>query len=268
MTTFLLIVVIAAATWYLFFQKKEREIPIKIVITTEHSDLSTDKYQSDSDRDNWEGAFWDVQSPRNITANLQIEYRDGAGSRTTRDIGLMKYGAAEGGAMLWAYCHFRQANRTFRTDRIITCIDLDSGEIINNLEVWLNEKYQASPDFAIENIIETTWDALRVLYYVSKADGRLTQKERGIVRNAVRSLSDHPGIDDGRIDDMFNAIDNPTITAFKQAFGRLVKQNRQFAVKVASWSADMVATEKTISAAEQEALDYLKATLSKPSTPV
>lgn len=263
MLTFLLLAVIAVAALYFFLRQQEREIPIKITITTERSDSSADKYQPDPDHDNWEGAFWDVQSPRNITANLRIEYRDGVGSRTTRDIRLMKYGAAEGGTMLWAYCHLRQANRTFRTDRIIACTDLDSGEIINNLEAWLNEKYQASPDFAIENIIETTWDALRVLYYVSKADGRLTQKERGVVRKAVRSLSDHPAIDDGRIDDMFDAIDNPTITAFKQAFGRLVKQNRELAVKVASWSADMVATEKTISAAEQEALEYFKTTLNK-----
>lgn len=267
MSTFLLLVVIAGVVWYLFFRQKEREIPIKITITTERSDSSLDKYQPDTDHDNWEGAFWDVQSPRNITANLRIDYRDGTGSRTSRDIRLMKYGAWEGGYILWAYCHLRQANRTFRTDRIITCTDLDTGEIIGNLEAWLIEKYQASPDFAIEKIVETTWDALRVLYYVSKADGRLTQKERDIVREAVRTLSDHPAIDDGRIDDMFDAIDNPTITAFKQAFGRLIKQNRELAVKVVVWSESMVATEKNITATEQEALDYLKARLTKEPTP-
>lgn len=258
--------IIILAIWH--YWKVEHKIPVKLVISTEYHTNSDARsnYELD-DHDNWEGAFWDVPSPRNITANLRIEYRDGVGSCTTRDIRLMKYGAAEGGAMLWAYCHLRQANRTFRTDRIITCTDLNTGEIIGNLEVWLDEKYQASPEFAIEKIIETSWDALRVLYFVSKADGRLTKKERIIVREAVRSLSNHPAIDDRCIDDMLDTIDNPTITAFKQAFSRLVKQNRELAVKVAAWSADIVATEKTISAVEQEAMEYFKKMLNKSSIP-
>ncbi len=246
----------------------EKENTIKLAVVTEYRTDGTppDKWKSDPNQDNWEGAFWDVDSPRNISANLRIEYKDGAGSTTQRDIRLMKYGPWEGGAILWAYCHLRQANRTFRTDRLISCTDLDTGEIIGNFEAWLDERYQASPDRAIEKVIEQAWDALRVLYYVSKADGRLTQKERAIVRQAVRSLNNHPEIDDKRIDDMFDTIDNPTITAFKQAFGRLINQNIDLARRVIAWSEAMVATEKTIAAAEQEAIDYLKSRLAKEST--
>lgn len=267
MTTFLFIVVIATAAWYLFQRKSadEREIPVKIIITTEYQEgrQSRDESAPDPDHDNWEGTFWDVQSPRNISANLHIDYKDGAGSQTSRDIRLMKYGPWDGGAILWANCNLRQANRTFRTDRILSCTDLDTGEIIDNLENWLNQRYMASPERAIEQIVDTAWDALRVLFYVSKADGRLTQKERAIVRNAVRSISDHPAIDDKRIDEMFDTIDMPTITSFKQAFGRLINQNRPLAEKVADWSESMVSTEKTVAAAEQEALDYLKGRLMK-----
>lgn len=265
MSTFLLLAVLGAAVWYFFLRQStsEREIPIKLVISTEYR--SPEKNDPDPDHDNWEGAFWDVPSPRNISANLRIDYRDGVGSRSNRNIRLMKYGVWEGGAILWAYCHLRQANRTFRTDRIISCTDLDSGEVIENLKAWLDEKYQASPEHAIEKIVETTWDVLRVLYYVSKADGRLTQKERAVVRDAVRSMSDHPSIDDTRIDDMFDSISNPSITAFKQAFGRLAKHNRELAVKAASWSSTIIATEKTISPAEQEALEYFKTALNKPA---
>ncbi len=263
MSTLALIAMIAAAVWYFNSRKQST---VKFIIT------SSRQYQEDEpdqNHDNWEGAFWDVQSPRNISANLRIDYTDGAGSRTTRDIRLMKYGPWDGGAILWAYCHLRQANRTFRTDRIISCTDIETGEVIENLEGWLDEKYRASPDCAIEKIIETAWDALRVLYYVSKADGRLTQKERAVVRDAVRSLSTHPAIDDKRIDDMFDAIDNPTITAFKQAFGRLIKENRELAEKVVTWSESIISTEKKVAAAEQEALDYLKLRLQKePQTSI
>jgi predicted DNA-binding transcriptional regulator YafY len=244
-------------------RSEAKEIPFKIAITTEHRNEGSQSTESDPDRDSWEGAFWDVQSPRNIEANLRIEYRDGNGSLTKRDIRLMKYGPWEGGAILWAYCHLRQANRTFRTDRILTCVDLDAGEVIENLETWLDAKYQDSPDRAIEEVIETAWDAVRVLFYVSKADGRLTKQERGVLMDAIRSMSDHPAIDDKRIDDLIQSLDLPSVTAFKQAFGRLVKQNRPLAEKVVTWADSMVATEKTVAAAEQEALDYLRSRLAR-----
>lgn len=242
---------------------KEKEVPVKIVITTEYRSEGNRSTEPDPDRDNWEGAFWDVQSPRNIEANLSIEYRDGAGSLTKRDIRLMKYGPWEGGAILWAYCHLRQANRTFRTDRVISSVDLDTGEVIGNLEAWLDAKYQDSPDRAIEKIIETTWDAVRVLFYISKADGRLTQKERSILIDAIHSMSDHPAIDDKRIDELIQSLDVPSVTAFKQAFGRLVNENRPLAEKAVAWADSIIATEKTVAATEQEALDYLRSRLAK-----
>lgn len=243
------------------------ELPVKLIITTEYrtEGVSSESLAPDSEHDNWEGSFWNVQSPRNLQANLRIEYRDGAGSVTTRQIRLMKYGPWEGGAILWAYCHLRNANRTFRTDRIVSCVDLDTGEVIENLETWLDAKYQGSPDRALEEIIETAWDAIRVLFYVSKADGRLTQKERTILRDAIRSMSNHPAIDDKRIDDLIQTLDIPSLTAFKQAFGRLIKQNRELAEKVVAWSDSLIATEKSIAATEQEAIDYLKTRLANAS---
>jgi len=240
-----------------------KEDPVEIVIRTEYQSGKSRSTESNPDQDNWEGAFWDVQSPRNIDANLCIEYRDGAGSFTKRNIRLMKYGAWDGGAILWAYCHLRNANRTFRTDRIISCVDLDTGEVIDNLETWLDSKYQDSPDRAIEKIIETAWDAIRVLFYVSKADGRLTQKERSILIDAIRSMNDHPAIDNKRIDDLIQSLDVPSVTAFKQAFGRLITLNRPLAEKTVTWADAMIATEKTVAAAEQEAIDYLRSRLAK-----
>ena len=247
-------------------QSYEKRIPIKPVITTEyHSEGNSKQYEPDPNRDNWEGAFWEVQSPKNVQAKLRIEYRDGADSMTKRDIQVMKYGHWEGGAILWAYCQLRHANRTFRTDRIISCTDLDTGEIIKNLEAWLDTKYQDSPDRAIEQVIDTAWDAVRVLFYVSKADGRLTQKERAILRNAIRSMSDHPAINDSRIDELIQTLDIPSLVAFKRAFGRLINQNRTLAEKVVAWADAMVSTEKSVAVAEQEALDYLKTRLANAS---
>lgn len=247
---------------YYFFRNKDKTSVKKVsdlASESHHTESEDDSVNNNhSDEDTWEGAFWDVQSPRKVSANLKIKYRDAAGSSTDRTIKLMKYGPWEGGSILWAYCNLRNANRTFRTDRISACTDIDTGEVIVSLENWLDSKYQQSPERAIEKIVESSWDVIRVLFYIGKADGRLTQKERAIVRNAVRSMSDHPAIDDKSIDDMLDAVGGLSINAFKQSFGRLVNQNRDKATQVASWASDLVATEKTISASEKEALEYMK----------
>lgn len=216
-----------------------------------------------TEQDNWEGAFWDVESPRSVSANLRLNYRDGQGNKTTRDVEVWKYGPWEGGAILIGHCRLRNDTRTFRTDRIVSCTDLDTGEIVGNLESWLDAKWDASPERAIQQVMENAWDAVRVLFYISKADGSLTQKERVILRDSIRSISEHPELDDARIDGLIKTLDNPSITAFKQAFGRLVKRNDGLAQKVVAWADEMVATQKTIAPAEEEALSYMRARIAK-----
>ncbi|MBW7903000.1 MAG: hypothetical protein H3C26_16075 [Rhodocyclaceae bacterium] len=112
--------------------------------------LLTTEVRGDSGRDSWEGSFYEVEDPRELAANLRITYRTGAGSQTTRDIRLMRYGEWEGGAILWAHCRLRRANRTFRTDRVLSCIDLDTGEIIDDLHAWLDDRYEALIGDAVE----------------------------------------------------------------------------------------------------------------------
>ena len=250
MLTYLIIMAILFYLLYLMLRPRTR--------THIEHDTYAGSSLKEENRDNWEGTFWEVRSPRNQHANLRIEYKDGKGARTERNITVMKYGAWEGGAILWAFCQLRDANRTFRTDRVLSCVDLDTGEVIGDLAAWLDKRYEASPDRALEKLIDTAWNAIRVLYFICHADGRLTQKERAVVRDAVRSLNDHPEIDDKRIDDLFDSIDSPTLAGFKMAFGRLINTNLELAGKVVAWSENIIDTEQTVSAAEQEALEYLR----------
>lgn len=255
--------VLGIVAWLLFRKPASplpTEIPIKITITTSrepsHADL-------DPDYDNWEGTFWDVTSPRSIKANLRLKYRDGAGNTTQRDVEVWKYGAWEGGAILIGHCHLRGATRTFRTDRILACTDVDTGEIINDLPAWLAANWENSPDRAIELVMEKAWDVIRVLFYVSKADGTLDQNEQHILRSAVHELATHPAMTDKLIDGFLKTMDNPSLTAFKQAFGRLVNRNDGMATKVMIWAEQIAATKNVTSTAEQDALNYLRARLSK-----
>ena len=53
-------------------------------------------------------------------------------------------------------------------------------------------------------------------------------------------------------------MDVPTLQAFKLAVGRLAKRDQAAQTVVMSAAERMVATQKTVHQAEQEALDYMK----------
>lgn len=65
-------------------------------------------------------------------ASWRIRYRDADGSESERDIDVE--GAQKDGrhTMFFAFCRLRNDHRSFRSDRILSCIDLDTGEVIDN----------------------------------------------------------------------------------------------------------------------------------------
>lgn len=76
---------------------------------------------------------------------FMIEYRDGRGRISTRRVTV--WGIKEGrGAvpLLHCTCHERRAHRSFRADRILSCIDLD-GEVHDDVPAFLAETFGMSP---------------------------------------------------------------------------------------------------------------------------
>lgn len=212
----------------------------------------------DPDADNWEGSFWEVQEPRTVAARLRLKYVDGKGRRSTRDVSVRQYGAMDGVALIIAKCHLRNATRTFRTDRVQSCIDLDTGEVITDLRGWLDARWESSPDRAIETVLNEYWDLLKVLYYVAKADGRLMKAERQVLHRAVSELSGRNDLSTESIDAMLDGLQGGSVTAFKQAFGRLVNSRPETAAAALKWSEQIVATDRTVAASEKEAMDYMR----------
>ncbi len=73
-------------------------------------------------------------------AYLRIRYKDRNGQVTRRDIDVTQFGNEIYGGSMYAYCHLRKDYRTFRFDRVISATDRTTGEFINNIGRWLNEK--------------------------------------------------------------------------------------------------------------------------------
>lgn len=92
--------------------------------------------------DSWEGSFPDAENPKVLCINLEIDYVDGAGLETNRKIRAFAFDNDLHGGILIAHCFLRNANRTFRFNRIQLCLNSDTGERISDIASYLNAKFE------------------------------------------------------------------------------------------------------------------------------
>lgn len=96
--------------------------------------------------------------------SFTIEYISAGGERSVRRITVWSIKANTGGIpLLLARCHERKADRTFRVDRIRSCIDYD-GEVFEDVPRFLNENFGMSLSVASKRPSETErWSSIRML---------------------------------------------------------------------------------------------------------
>lgn len=69
----------------------------------------------------------DSYSAIEISARVRLTYEDADGATTTRDVLVHRYDF-DGDGYIVGHCSLRQAERTFRIDRVRQMVDLDTGE--------------------------------------------------------------------------------------------------------------------------------------------
>lgn len=200
--------------------------------------------------------------PRPIQARLKLTYRDSGGDLTDRTVDARECDTSDPAGYLIGHCHLRNAIRTFRLDRIQRAVDMETGEIIPDMTAYAARKYAESPIASLDGLLGEAADALRALFYVGKADGRFTAKEKRIFLEYCHATSGDARITQAHIDALCQQMDIPSQQAFKLICGRLAKQAEPFRQQVLLAAEAMVATEKTLSGNEAEALEYLRRRLS------
>jgi hypothetical protein len=264
--TFLYVILGTLAIWVAYkvlakprqaTQPNLHEIPIKITVSYDDGGYGRQPRES-TDKDEWEGSFWEVTQPLPTKAKLRLKYTDGAGRKTERTVDVRQFGALGSYTLLIGHCNMRDATRTFRSDRIESCIDEETGEVVSDACAYLQTKYDQSPDRTKDLLLEGEYDTLRVLLYIGKADGQLRAAEKAVIRETCIAITKDSRLTDNTIEELFINMDVPTIQAFKLAVGRLAKRDMAAQAVVMTAAEKMVATQKTVHQAEQEALDYMK----------
>jgi hypothetical protein len=217
-----------------------------------------DDYQQRlAEYDSYEGSFYDAEDPIKVSCTLQINYISGEGKQTTRTIRVKEFSKTLHGGLILAHCHLRNENRTFRTDRIRSCIDTETNKSIPNIAEYLLEKYESSYQAKADKMLETYYDHLSILIYAAKLDGQLRKEERLVIREACRSIVQEPELSDDVLDEIIAKIDPPSLRNFQLAVGRIVKCQVSSPVDLIATVTKIIDTQKTRAPSEEECIHYL-----------
>jgi len=258
MGTLLIVAIIVAIIAYTMGKgaSKKSEQPRGIAFTTSYEDR---------DSDSWEGGMWEAVDPHKIAANLRLEYTDAKGQRTTRSVMVREFDNTLHGGTLMGICELRDAHRTFRFDRIRSCIDLGTGEVVNDVRAHLNKLYETTPERSTDLLVSDYLDALKVVYYVAKADGQYRKAEKEVITQYVKILVRDARITSEMIDAALQAVDIPTIHAFKLAVGRITRGGQIDPSLLNKCCKEIVATQGAVHSSEQDALDYIERKIAEQS---
>jgi predicted DNA-binding transcriptional regulator YafY len=80
-----------------------------------------------------------AKSPIPVRARLKIRYLDSDGAESQREIHAHGYVDSSPG-YIEARCLVRKSNRTFRTDRIVEAVDMETGEVIKRIPTFMRSK--------------------------------------------------------------------------------------------------------------------------------
>ncbi len=197
----------------------------------------------------WEDPVW-----VSVTARLEIAYIDSKGSESNRIINISGY---DGSAYLRGFCELREEQRTFRIDRIKNAIDIETGALIENVPVYLLEKYKQSPEYKLSYIFEKHSNIIKVLLYIGKADGQLRAKEKQIICSVIKSILKDKNLPDNEIIKFLSKMKVPSLHGFKLAFGQVCKIYPKQTKKVYEIAKKIIDTQKKVHHNEREALDYM-----------
>lgn len=209
------------------------------------------------DSDSWEGTLYDSDYNHAVSSTFRIKYTDSNGNQTDRDVLVKNIGSIKGKKAIFGYCKMRESNRTFIISKISECIDLDTGEFIDDIYDYLFDKYNDSPEKSIDEFDKNEKDILNLLAYIGRADGQFKKEEKRIIHDAIKELTNDNRITYEAIDVLLKEYGHFTLQSFKLAVGRISKKDDSTKSIINNAARKIVDTQKTISPREQEALDYI-----------
>lgn len=247
----LIIFIIGCGIWE-FLKKK---------VLNDEDGYRRDRYDSDW-YENRAVRIWDSTDIFSVDATLEITYKGSKGRKSDYLVDVDQAGYLDDGGIISGHCQSRKTgrnyNKAFLTERIVDCVDADTGEAVSDIMEYLRDKYEALPYRSLDRLSQEEGDAIKVLLYVGKADGRLITSERGMIQDACRRLVGDDRITDDDINKVLKDINVPSLQTFRVAVGKVAKRGGASVDILLETAEALVDAEKTVHPAEKAALDYMR----------
>ena len=129
----------------------------------------------------FDSGLWQPDRPINLL--LEVDHLQLDGTTLRGQIRVKRYRLSKQGdqAILGAHCQLLKRFLDFNSKSLQRCLDLQSGEWIDDLPAFLEASHAASQQGQLDRLYQSHQDELTVLLYVGRADGVLQRREKELI---------------------------------------------------------------------------------------
>jgi hypothetical protein len=129
----------------------------------------------------FDSGLWQPDRPINLL--LEVDHPQVDGTTLRGQIRVKRYRLSKQGdqAILGAHCQLLKRFLDFNSQSLQRCLDLQSGELIDDLPAFLEASHAASQQGQLDRLYQSHQDELAVLLYVGRADGVLQRREKELI---------------------------------------------------------------------------------------
>lgn len=185
--------------------------PIEIAV--EVSSRPDDAFRPNLQKENPDVSlyYFPVESvPRKINSQLRVIYESTSGEVTERTIDVNAFYRGEQGCIFQGFDHLRKSFRKLSSKCVKQAVDVETGEVIEDVVVFFEKQYLKSPEYLYDYIFELHGKEIYILIYLASADGSIKAKEREFITKYCLALHGFSAIDSHKFDELLKTIYRPS----------------------------------------------------------
>jgi len=191
---------------------------------------------------------------------IEIDYKDKQGLSTTRQVKVRNFRINEEQteAEIYGFCYLRNATRTFYATRIKRCIDLETGEVVGKIPIFLKEKYYSLPQGQFDLWLMKRYYEIEVLIYIGRLDKVLRKKEKEIVMDYIKRKEPELNITTEVIEDYLKVCGTISKAMFGRHLTKLQEATEAEKIDFMETCEKIVGTKKTVITEEGNAIENVR----------
>lgn len=186
-----------------------------------------------------------------------ITYNDAKGQRSERRVTMKAIQKTyDDDYIITAYCHEKQAQRSFKLSRIDKLVDMETGEIFSDPSKYFLDKFTDSPIGQITKSFQECEPEILILSFMARADGVLRKKEREIIATYLQHKYNST-LDTQLLDDEIRRTYCES-SDFRKSLKTISNKTELERTQILQYATDIANTDKKIDPIEAGIVELIK----------